>query len=484
MKHQKILLVRVPYSHWMHATASFPVGLGYIAMVLEDAGIDHQVFDMGFRDQGLEGYDATHLMEKIEEYRPDAVGFSLMTLGYKKHYELIKEVKQRFPAVQIWAGGPHISTMRHVVMEECREIDYGFVLEGEEAVRLLVGGEPPASIPGIFHRQDGVLVYNGDPKLRDDIDAISWPKYSGFELNKYEEKKAFIISSRGCPYACTYCPVKLAIGRKIRFRSVPSIMEEIRYWHDRHYRTFVFWDDNFTLVAQRVFDFVDAVKQSGMSGLNFEIPNGVRADRVTRDMLRAMKEIGFSQLSIGVESGSDKVLKVMKKGEKIEDILEAIKHACELDYNVYLYFILGTPGETMEDVQLSFDVALKYPVEDARFYNLILFPGTELFEWAELNNRFLKRPEEYLNSADHFNNDPCFDTEELPLEQRKAAFERGMAVTRQVQYNAKLRKVRRYGVMGKFMARFAVSDFYRKTLSRYPRLRSAILSVRKLVMAQ
>jgi len=143
-----------------------------------------------------------------------------------------------------------------------------------------------------------------------------------------------------------------------------------------------------------------------------------------------MKEVGFDKIAFGVESANDHVLKNIKKGENIATIEESIRRACELGFDVDLFFIIGSPGETLEDVQRSFALAIRYPIANANFYNIVLFPTTELFKWVTDHGYFLISPDEIMNDTSHFINKPCFFTPEMSADDRKRAFKMGQGVSK------------------------------------------------------
>lgn len=166
-----------------------------------------------------------------------------------------------------------------------------------------------------------------------------------------------------------------------------------------------------------------------MHRLTLNMPNGVRADRVDLEMLQKMKRSGFRKIAFGVEGGNDHVLTLLRKGERMETIERSIRQACEVGLDVILFFLIGTPGESMEDIEDSFKLAQKYPVAGINFYNLIPFPRTELFEMVQREGWLLKKPEEYLSSASQFANEPCFFTPELSIEDRQKAFRRAKQIS-------------------------------------------------------
>lgn len=420
----KILLLKPSFRGSHYGITAIPQqGLGYLSECLCQSNIDNRVVDMEL------GYDLSKLKMKIEEYKPDLIGISLWTFRYKETYRLINDLKKSFPKISILAGGPHLSTLRERVLEECLGIDYGIAGEGEKTlVEFCKGDIYLSEIKGMFYRDaDRNIVYSGDRPYITNLDEIGFPKYERFELEKYS-KAVSIVTSRGCPYRCIFCPIIYTSGGRYRARSARSVGDEIEYWHKKGRREFIITDDNFTLIKDRVSEICGELERRELDGLIISLPNGIRADRVDRSLLSRMKEVGFKQIAFGVEGGNNRILKNLRKNEKIEQIEQAISDACELDYMVTLFFLLGSPGETEKDVYDSLRLALKYPVYDVRFYNLIPFPGTELFEWVKNNDYFLMGQDrfidEVLGNASHWVNEPLFETPELSREKRKELYQK------------------------------------------------------------
>ena len=159
-----------------------------------------------------------------------------------------------------------------------------------------------------------------------------------------------------------------------------------------------------------------------------------------------MRSVGFKYLAFGVESGSERILKGIRKGESLGAIRRSIRLACELGYEVALFFIVGFPGETWSDIEQSVELARSFPVVDAKFFNLLPVPGTELFRWVSDNGYFTTPPEEYLNQPSHWQNDarwdskPVFATPELPSRQRAKALAYVARAQREIRREAQARR--------------------------------------------
>ncbi len=458
MRYSRVLLARLAYIGYLSNVDIFPVGIAYLSESLSTAQIEHDLLDLGLTGPR---HEKALLIRKIREYQPDILGISMMTLGYQEHYRLLSEIKEEFPELKIVVGGAHVSTFRESVLHACTAIDYGCVLEGEETIVELCDGHKLEDIRGLLYRRNTEVGYTGNRLFKKQLDSIKFPRYEKCEFENYSANVP-VVTSRGCPYSCTYCPVHLAIGRQFRARSAQSVVEEIGYWYQRGFRQFSMWDDNFTLKASRVHQICDCLEDKGYPGLSISIPNGVRGDRVDEGMLTRMFKVGFRQLSFGVESASDDVLKALKKGERVADNEQAIAAACRIGFEVNLYFIIGSPGETWNDFEKSLALADRYPVAEARFYTLIPFPGTELFEWAKSNDYLVREPEDYLNKIPHFLPDPCLSTPEMSREDRISAFKMGWKLTLKQRRRSKARQFKRLGIFRGLAAWATTSEWYHR----------------------
>lgn len=419
MAFKRVLLVFPDHGH---AVAEHPpLGLGYLSEALLAREIEHRVLDMSL------GCDLHGLKSAIRQFQPDLIGLSMKTLLFRRSYALLEEIRKEFPDVATVAGGPHVSTVRETVLRHCRAVDYAVTLEGERPLLELCAGVAPESIRGLAYRKDGLAAYTGDRPFIDDLDAIPFPRYERFALQDYGSDEIPLLTSRGCPYECNFCAARTVAGRRFEPRSARHVADEMQYWYEHGRRRFAVIDDNFTLNRTRVLELCRQIEDRQLQNLQLRCPNGVRADRVDEELLVRMKSVGFRYLAFGVESGSEKVLKNIRKGERLEAIKRSIRLACDLGYDVALFFIVGGPGETWRDIEESVGLALSFPVVDAKFFNLLPLPGTELFKWVSQRNYFTTPPDEYLNDPSHWQNDarwdlqPVFATPEMPFEQRVKA---------------------------------------------------------------
>lgn len=446
MRFQKVLLVSPPSSS-RYGGLRVPAGVGCIAQALYDNSIEYEYVDMRI------GYTWRYLRRKALAFQPDLIGFSMITVGYKTSYKIISDLKQLLPDSKIVVGGHHVTILKEKVLEECSDIDFGVVADGERTIVELCKNELQyVDIKGLIYRKERQIVFNGERPPVLDLDEYAFPRYENFNMKDYS-KQIPIQSSRGCVYQCTFCPNKL-IGRKFRAKSAIRFVDEIEYWYAKGIRQFAIDDDNFTINKKRVYDICDEIEKRNLKNMFIRCSNGIRADRVDYELLKRMKDIGVREVGFGVDGGNNKVLGYLKKGEKIETIERAIKDACELGFDVKIFIIVGTPHETKSDIEDSIRLAKKYPIARVNFNNAIPYPGTEMFDYIRKHNLFIIPPEEYLNSIAEDKGIPVFETAELLREERVEILKKCHKVEKEVMKNTALRMYGHYPIVGHLIKYF------------------------------
>lgn len=392
------------------------VGIGYLVETLQQAGCDTFMVDMRLDK------DRQELYRNIGNFAPDYIGVTGSSLGYKSMYDLIADVKDAFD-IPVIMGGPHASTLREDVLRSSKT-DVVVVGEGEEAVSELARGLPLEEINGLIWRRDGEIIANPPRPYCRDIDSIPFPRYEGFALDKYLEKKIALSTSRGCPHFCTYCCSWLIMGRPFRRRSPENVLEEIEYWYARGYRELGINDDEFNENMKRAERICDLVVERRLE-VTFDLRTGIRIDRINTGLLEKMKKAGIFFTAFGIESIDEDVLKKMRKGIRPEQVIDAVKLMREHNFPVGGFFMIGLPGDTPERFNKTLEFARTSGLEEARFYNTYPYPGTELYEWVKHNGTFLYPHEVYLNECDRLLDEPVFETPEFSREERIKAFRKG-----------------------------------------------------------
>lgn len=456
MRFDKVLLVNPVYDAGHYSwPLNPPASLGYLGSFLSSKGCDGDVFDMALHPR------FSHLESRIIAYRPDLIGLTVFSYRYAQTYRLIRAIKERFPRVSIVVGGPHPSLMKETILRECPAIDFAVVSDGEETLWDLISGKELPDIPGLAYRKDGQPHWNGPRTLPPDLDRYPFPTYEKFELGRYLERRIPIITSRGCPFSCIYCAAPKICGKRVRFRTPQHVVEEIRYWYHRGYRDFPLMDDNFIIWKGRALEICDLIRREGFSDASFSCPAGIRADCVDEEILDAMRTAGFREIAIGVEVGNDRMLKLIRKNETFDRIDNAVRLACEKGFVVTLFFLVGSPGETWQDFMDGIRFALKYPVKTAKWFNLIPFPGTELYEHLEAEDRFTVPPSTYLNHYTAIDAIPLFTTDSMPLPLRRKALRLGRKTEAKVIKRFFLHKYRQNPWKRTFLALLPVGFLFR-----------------------
>ena len=476
----KVLLVFPAFTSDTGSSRPSP-SLGYLAQALDDSGIEYDVLDM------MLGYPFDYLVEKVNDFKPDLIGFTLFTLHHRTVYELIGRLCRAFPDIKIIVGGPHVSIVGEKVLKDCIDISYACVHEGERTLIELANGAELSKINGLIYRNNGEITTNNPREFESNLSQLNFPRLLKFEIEKYANEIA-IISSRGCPYRCIFCSVGLTLGKKVRVRPVSDVVDEIEYWYRRGRRIFNFLDDNFTFYTQRVYDICEEIEKREFADVVLRCSNGVRADKLDEALLERMWDAGFRSIGIGVEAGNNKVLKHLRKGETIEQIENAIETACDIGYEVALFFVLGTPGEGIEDVRDSLKLALKYPVFKIDFYNLIPFPGTELYEWVEESNAWTGDKNVLLNSSTkniRFGGRSFFNTEELSVTERAILNKEIVGTMRKIERNYIKRVLyKKIGILSTPMSYFIVTKFVQKLYFSNNRFRKIAEKVKYSVLTR
>jgi anaerobic magnesium-protoporphyrin IX monomethyl ester cyclase len=454
VRFQRLLLVSAPATS-RYGALRVPAGIGYIAQALKNGNIDY-----AYTDMRIDGSFAS-LKKTLTRFQPDLVGFSMSSLGYKNTYSIIDAVKELLPSCKVVIGGHHSTILRERVLEECPSADYAVVSDGEEIIVELCRSEtPPDKIRGLAVREGQTVRFNGERTPVATLDNFAFPRYEGFDMTKYS-RQIPVNSSRGCPNQCTFCPNKL-LARRYRSRSPEHFVTELAYWYEKGIRQFAIDDDTFTLDRERVLRICDEIERQDLKNLMIRCSNGIRADRVDRELLGRLKEVGVREVGFGVDGGNNRVLSLLKKGETIETIDKAIKTACDLGLDVKLFFLCGSPHETESDIEDSIRLARKYPVAKVNFNNPIPYPGTEMFEYVKQNEMFLVQPEEYLNSVAENKTVPLFETPELPKAARVRILKKCHRIEREVMKNTAYRMFASHPILASLVRHFFIVGLFEK----------------------
>ena len=378
------------------------LGLAYIAAVLEAENHAVRIIDI---DAEALTYD--NLGRIIESEKPDMVGITATTPVFYSALKMAEIVKKNSSAYTV-IGGIH-ATLMPVECAESSFIDFVVVGEGEktiiELVNSILNKSDFSNIKGLTHKKGKEIIRNEAREPIQDLDAIPFPARHLFKNQKYTYPDALrypaspIITSRGCPGNCTFCTAKFLHGKRFRCRSAENVLDEIESLiKDYGVKEIHIWDDNFITNRNRVFAFRDGIIKRNIKVL-FSFPNGIRADFINRDILKALKDFGTYSVAIGVESGNQNILDMIQKGIKLEQIENAFKLAKEMKLETWGFFLLGLPGEDKKTMSDTIDFAIKLDPDIAKFHVLKPFPKSAVYE--QLKEQGLIVDENYIHYGIH-----------------------------------------------------------------------------------
>jgi len=358
-----------------------PLGLLYIASSLKKYGF----FDVRVIDGQVLKEEEKYLLSIVKAYRPECVGISGHTLTLSKAVRMARAIKEIVPSTHITLGGPHIKIYPLETLSlPC--VDSVIPDDGEisypEMIKTLEAGTLPYGVKGVYFKDSGRIVTNEKREPLRDLDSLPFPDRSQLDSHHYflvsnrARLSTTLISSRGCPYTCTFCP---AVDKAYRQRSPTNVVDEIEECMGMGIRIFNFMDDAFNLTKKRV---VGISKEILRRHLTIEWTFIGRVDIVDREMLEIAKDSGLTRVSFGIESGSDEILKSLRKGFTIAEAREAVRLCRELGIYVYGSFVLGAPYETREQAKKTIGLAFDLGIDIAQFYPLIPGPGTRLYTMA------------------------------------------------------------------------------------------------------
>jgi radical SAM superfamily enzyme YgiQ (UPF0313 family) len=370
----------------------FPIWLAYATGVLEQDG-----FNAKLVDAPAAGHDLSCVVNIAHEFQPRLVVIDTSTPSIHNDVEVAEAIKHAVPETFILFVGTHVSALPEETLKTSPVADA--VARGEydytvrELARLLDGGGDLGTIQGLSYRDGaGMIAHNADRPFIDDLDALPFVSqvYARhlnvedyfYSITRYPEMA--IIAGRGCPYRCTYClwPQTLT-GHRYRRRSAASVAEEFEFIAREfpQVKEVFIEDDTLTVSESHSVALAEALIHNG-NRLPFTANS--RAN-VSYETLRCLKQAGLRLLCVGFESGDQDVLDALGKGIKVEQFHRFREHARRAGVLVHGCFMAGSPGETRESLAKTLALAKRLNPDTAQFFPLMVYPGTQAYEWAREN---------------------------------------------------------------------------------------------------
>ncbi|MFX1402789.1 MAG: B12-binding domain-containing radical SAM protein [Promethearchaeota archaeon] len=382
-----------------------PLGMCYVSAVLKKENYDVEIID-----QAAMGLSLPEITKWIKKKDPDVLGFSTLTASGSgiSAAKTSKEVKEWNPNVKIVFGNRHATVNDYRILNKYPYVDICVGDEGEytflELIRAFEKNKVLKNVEGITYRDNGHIIRNKKRNLIKNLDALPFPdrkslnfNYKGTYANLEFAPEGFtsMVSSRGCPYQCSFCYGSRSSG--FRTRSVENIIEEVLYLESEGFSYVNFVDDNFTFSKKRVIKLCQLIRKNKIE-MNWVCEG--RVNQVSDQMLREMQRANFRIMCFGVESANQRILDYYNKGITPQQSILAIKKARKAKIPYLLgSFIVGAPNETYEEIYKTLKFPQKLNIDFPLFNLLGTMPGTDI--WDEMVRKNILDEEKYWEEGVH-----------------------------------------------------------------------------------
>lgn len=417
-----------------------PLGMAYVASTLEKNKIKVKILDAlaeGFETENIYGnkkvlglsYD--DIEKKVKQYKPQIIGISTpFSFQAAEAHQMARIAKKADPNIIVVAGGTHATIQPQEILND-KNFDYVIRGEGEysflEFVKAIGNRIPVRKLPGLSYiNKKNELINNPKNPPILELDKLPLPARHLLPMKKYEQaskkgkviegllsfgkNRTSIITSRGCPFTCTFCSVNQIMTRCWRGRSPKNVIKEIKSCVNKyHIKYFDILDDNFTLDPNRTKEICRLIIKNKLK-ITWSTPNGIRADRVDDELIKLMKKAGCIQVKVAPESGSQKVLNnIIKKHLDLKKVEEAVTLCKKNRLSVEAFFVIGFPQESEKDIMdtINFGKKLrKLGCDFCYFFIATPYVGTEMYDNA-LKNGYLNPLKYDLLAISRINSTPC-----------------------------------------------------------------------------
>ncbi len=371
----------------------YPIFLSYAVALARQAGIETSFLDGVCDELGIEDYAV-----EVNRLAPDFIAMESSTPSIDHDLASVRRIKDLRPQSFVALMGSHATYFHRQLLEEHPEVDA--IIRGEfeitirETAFALKHGTPLSRVGGLTFRENGSIRVNSDRPMDFDLDSWPYPARDIVPIEKYQTAQyqgkngTFMLSSRGCPYRCTFClwPGTM-VGRDFRARKPESVVDEMEHLVKKYGVDDIYFDDDtMTIDRERLLKICRLIQERELKV--HWIAMG-RVDTVDEELLREMRRAGCDNVYLGVESGSQEILKRLKKGIQLSQVERAFEIARKVGIKTQAFFMLGGPGETKETLQETIDFAVRLDPDNAQFAAAVPYPGTEMYE-ESLRKGYLK----------------------------------------------------------------------------------------------
>ena len=370
---------RFPY----FSNTSYPLGLAYLYSILEKNG--HEV-RLEFLNNYSHEYSEKKILDIMNNWKPDITGFQIFSMTRVSSFKMIERVHNDFPKIKIIIGGVHATIMYEQIL-----LKYPWIIavlgEAEQTIIELISAlktnENFESIKGIAYNEKGIVKKTGDRELIQELDLLPLPKHDVFFDNDPERTTAHMITSRGCPFDCSFCCLKLISKQRLRKRGIENVVEEIVLLKKKYPRLthIQFHDDTLLIDNKRVIEFCKLLIKEN---LNITFECSARVKPISYEMFYWLEKAGCKKIMFGLETGSQKLWESTHKKIKKSDLTDLFKLLKKFKFTVTTFLMCGFPGENNETVKETVETVrqiqrIKYSWI-AGVGKLWIYPGTEVYE--------------------------------------------------------------------------------------------------------
>jgi len=374
-------------------TIYFPIWLAYCVGVLEKAG-----YSVTFTDAPASGFGLKEILRQAEALQPELIVMDTSTPSIENDIQIGEQIKKILPESFVVLVGTHVSALPEETLLKSDLIDAVARREYEYTIRELASVLDKKNlnslkesslnkIDGLSFKSNGRIIHNPDRPYIEKLDDLPWvsmiyKKY--LKIGDYFNPNALypmvtLLTSRGCPFHCSFCVYPQTFtGRRYRFRSIQDVVDEMKFIVKEfpEAKSIFFEDDTLTANKKRCLKFADAILEEGI-----EIPweANSRSD-LDLETMKKIKAAGCRELCVGFESGNQDILNSMRKGTKLERMYQFMKDAKKAGILIHGCFMVGFPGETLDDVKKTIDLAINLDPDTVQFYPIMVYPGTEAYE--------------------------------------------------------------------------------------------------------
>lgn len=402
----KALLIN-PYPYYAKGIEGVvypPVGLLYMSALAKKRGMG----EVRVLDANILRMKNPEVIEEILEYSPEIIGISSNIVTHRSAIELMRLIRQNNLRQTLLAGGQFPALFPEKYLEHCDIVVNG---EGEETFCEILNAcqdkSDIFSLKGIIYKKGNEVISNPKRELWEELDEIPFPDYSSLKptIDYYSKRSrvvknimAPLLTSRGCPYQCTYCN-KSVFGSKFRYRSPENIVAEIG-WLRNNFKVdqIDILDDNFNLIIDRAGQVLDRIVEKGLD-IAISCHNGLRADKISESFARQLKRAGVFKVGLGIETADPDLMKKINKDLNLDKVKEAVYLLRKQGITVHGYFILGLPGDNPHSMSRTIKFAKEINPHFCNFAICIPFPGTEVYKQVKKEGRFLKDVDSGVSSG-------------------------------------------------------------------------------------